>query len=91
MTPTDKDNIHTAALKYHFDVYNHVPDYNNAVKDAFKAGVAWRDANHSPKVLALVEALEIYATSHDDCKVDDFNSGRMQKSILEVIDELRGS
>lgn len=37
----------------------------NAVRAAFKAGIAWRDANPSPEVRGLVEALEWYADTNE--------------------------
>lgn len=55
---TDQERIEKAAKDYNFKAYygGAVPAW--MIERDFKAGVAWRDANPSSEVEALVRALE---------------------------------
>lgn len=64
---TDQEKIEAAAESYSptHDLEMCVQDgslegAHNAVVDAFKDAVAWRDKNPGPHVMALVEALTYY-------------------------------
>lgn len=63
---TDKEKIEMGADEYELKTDHDCKPYDGCcysysdIENAFKAGVAWRDANPSEDVLALVEAIKEY-------------------------------
>ncbi len=56
-----------------------------SAKDSFLAGVSWRDANPSPEVLALVEALKEVKLIAEN--YTGLNHGAVQLRVVETVRE----